>query len=113
MEMLKFSSNGTSKLNQARLQLWCAKAVLAEANRTKDNDMKARAMSYINKDREALRKLARAIRAKLPAQDVYRVEMKGESKKRFAVMEFAHSQQQANRRVQAIYGEHFEVAIHV
>ena len=109
MELLTYSSNPASSLNVARLELWCAKEVLAEANRTKDNEMKGRAMSYINKDREALRKLARKIRAKLPAQQVYRVELHG-SAIRFAEYVYAHSQAQAARRVKAFYGDLFEVA---
>lgn len=63
MELLKYSSNPESTLNKLRLELWCAKDVLSEANKKKDNEMKGRAMGYINKDRAALRKLAHEMRA--------------------------------------------------
>lgn len=111
MKLLTYSSNPASQLNRLRLQLWCAKEVLAEANRTKDNEMKGRAMSYINKDREALRKLAHKIRAKLPAQEVYRVELKGDSIS-FAEYQWAHSQSQANRRVMARHSGEFQCTTH-
>lgn len=67
MELLTYSTDPATPLNKARLELWCAKEVLAEANRNKDNEMKGRAMAYINKDRAALAKLAREIRAKMQA----------------------------------------------
>lgn len=111
MDLLNYNTDPGSALNQLRLQLWCAKEVLAEANRTKDNEMKRRAMRYINKDREALRNLAHKIRAKLPAQEVYRVELKGEAI-RFAEYEWAHSQSQANRRVMHRHNGEFQCITH-
>ena len=79
MELLTYSTDPSTPLNKARLQLWCAKEVLAEANRTKDNEMKGRAMYYINKDRIALRELCHKLRAKLPAKKLYRVTLAGDA----------------------------------
>ena len=94
MELLTYSTAPSTPLNKARLQLWCAKEVLAEANRTKDNEMKGRAMSYINKDRIELRELCHKLRAKLPAKKLYRIAMAGEGSQ-FGFWERAHSRQQA------------------
>lgn len=79
MEILNYSSNH-AELNRARVELWCAKEVLAEANRTKDNEMKGRAMAYINKDRCALRNIAHRIRSEqLARYESFKVTITGEA----------------------------------
>lgn len=106
MELLTYSTDPATPLNQARLQLWCAKEVLAEANRKKDNEMKGRAMAYINKDRMALAKVARELRAKLQAKKDFRIALAGEVRE-FVVYERAADWRSAKEQAMEQYGEHF------
>lgn len=108
MGLLTYSTDSQNALNQQRLQLWCAKGVLAEANRRNDNEMRGRAMSYINKDRIALRNLCHELRAKLPAKKVYRIAMRGEALD-FIIWERAHSRGQAMEQAAKRYPDfHFD-----
>ena len=110
MELLTYSSNENSQINNARRNYWVSRHMLGQCNTHPFS--RSMWMGAVNRDRAALRKLAHKIRAKLPAQEVYRVELKGEAI-RFAEYVYAHSQAQANRRVQAKYGDLFEVVHHV
>lgn len=108
MELLTYSTDPGTALNRARLELWCAKEALAEANRTKDNAKKARAMGYINKDRAALAKIAKAIRAKMQPVKSYRITVAG-SVTQFVKYEYAHSYQDAKQLAHENYANHFSI----
>lgn len=106
MQPITYSSSEHSQLNTARRSLWVAKYMLGQCNN--ENFSRSFWMGRVNTYRAELRTLARAIRAKLPAQDVYRVQLSGESTT-FAQYEYAHSQAQAERRVMARYNGGFHV----
>lgn len=80
MELLKYSSNMGSELNEARRLLWSAKYMLGEANRQPDVFDKSYWMGRINQHRTELRNLAHKIRAEQLAQyEAFKVSIKGEA----------------------------------
>jgi len=107
MQTLTYSTNETSKLNEARRSLWVNKFMLGAASAEPERYSKSLFMGAINRDRAELRKVARAIRAKLPAQTRYRVELQGDVIT-FAVYEWAHNKCQAKKRASHRH-PHFEV----
>ncbi len=95
MELLTYTTNNVSPLNEARRQLWSSKYMLGMANKHPGQYAgKGFWMGQINRDRAALRKVAHELRAKLPARKLYRVTMQGEVL-HFSVCMRAHKEGQA------------------
>ena len=109
MELLTYSTDPGNELNRARLQLWSAKEVLAEANRTKDNAMKGRAMGYINRDRNTLRKIAHEMRTKLPPKKLYGITLAA-STITVETKLYSNTRQDALMMARLQYGGAFSVA---
>lgn len=79
MEILEYSSNQDSQLNEARLRYWADRYQLGCANKRPDLISKATYLRAIPKSRRELLRIATQVRARLNSKKLYRVPLVGEA----------------------------------
>lgn len=109
IDMLKYSSSETNNINNARRNLWVSRYMLGEANRNPEEFDKSLWLTVINRERHQLRRIAKALRAKLPKRKLYRFELYGDAIA-FTIWQRAHTPEKAIDQVIEQYGDAFKMS---
>lgn len=108
MELLTYSSNEDSPLNEARRQYWSDRYMLGLATSEPDRYDVKFWLGQQSPSRSNLAKVARELRAKLQPKKVYRVALAA-SVTEFVVHIRTHSWKAAKEEAMELYGKHFAV----